>query len=49
VLDAPITAYGNAASDLEHLGRVEHGVLVNGSRSARRRARSAGLRCERWR
>ncbi|HYL71780.1 MAG TPA: HAD-IB family phosphatase, partial [Candidatus Dormibacteraeota bacterium] len=31
-----ITAYGNAASDLAHLRLADRGVLVNGSRRARR-------------
>ena len=42
-------AYGNAASDIPHLRLVEHGVLVNGSRAARREARRAGITCTEWR
>jgi phosphoserine phosphatase len=45
----PITAYGNAASDLEHLRLADRGVLVNGSRRARRAAGAAGIECVRWR
>jgi HAD superfamily phosphoserine phosphatase-like hydrolase len=45
----PITAYGNAASDLEHLRLADRGVLVNGSRRARRAAGSAGIECVHWR
>ena len=45
----PITAYGNAASDLEHLRLADRGVLVNGSLRARRAAGSAGVECVRWR
>ncbi len=44
-----ITAYGNAASDVEHLRLADRGVLVNGSRGARRAAAPAGLECVRWR
>jgi phosphatidylglycerophosphatase C len=43
-----VSAYGNAASDLSHLCRVEHGMLVNGSGPARRTAAAAGLRIESW-
>jgi phosphatidylglycerophosphatase C len=42
------SAYGNSASDIDHLARVERGVLVNGSRAAQREAASHGIRCERW-
>jgi phosphatidylglycerophosphatase C len=45
----PIVAYGNAASDLEHLARAERGVLVNGSPAARRRAAHLGIGCALWR
>ncbi|HVS75290.1 MAG TPA: HAD-IB family hydrolase [Steroidobacteraceae bacterium] len=41
-------AYGNAASDLEHLKLVERGVLVNGSAAARRKAVRAGITCTNW-
>jgi len=41
-------AYGNAASDLDHLKLVEHGVLVNGSASARRAAARNGITCVDW-
>ncbi len=41
-------AYGNSSSDIDHLARVERGVLVNGSASARREASERGIRCERW-
>jgi len=44
-----ITAYGNAASDLEHLRLADRGVLVNGSRRARRAAGSGGIECVQWR
>jgi phosphatidylglycerophosphatase C len=46
---ARFSAYGNARSDLDHLARVEAGVLVNGSAAARREARERGLPCAVWR
>jgi HAD superfamily hydrolase (TIGR01490 family) len=42
-------AYGNAASDLDHLKLVERGVLVNGSARARLEAVRAGITCTDWR
>ena len=45
----PIAAYGNTASDLGHLGLADRGVLVNGTRHARRVARRAGVECRVWR
>jgi phosphatidylglycerophosphatase C len=42
-------AYGNAASDLDHLRLVERGVLVNGSAAARRAAAQGGITCTDWR
>jgi phosphatidylglycerophosphatase C len=42
-------AYGNAKSDLEHLVRVDRGVLVNGSAAARRAAVREGITCADWR
>ena len=41
-------AYGNAASDIAHLALVERGVLVNGSRAARRAAARAGVALGDW-
>ena len=46
---AVITAYGNSASDLEHLRAAEHGVLVNACRSARLAAAAQGIAVEEWR
>jgi phosphatidylglycerophosphatase C len=46
---ARFSAYGNSSSDLDHLARVEAGVLVNGSAAARREARERGLLCADWR
>ena len=47
--ERPISAYGNSVSDLPHLRAADHGVLVNGSRAARRAARAAGIETEHWR
>jgi phosphatidylglycerophosphatase C len=44
----PVTAYGNAASDLPHLALAERGVLVNAPARARRRAAQLGVSCVRW-
>ena len=44
----PSVAYGNAASDLEHLRLVERGVLVNGSAGARSEAVRQGISCTDW-
>jgi phosphatidylglycerophosphatase C len=41
-------AYGNAASDLAHLKLVERGVLVNGSKHARREASGLAIMCADW-
>ena len=45
----PIAAYGNTLSDLGHLRLADRGVLVNGTRHARRAARRAGVECRVWR
>jgi phosphatidylglycerophosphatase C len=45
---ARITAYGNSASDLAHMTRADHAVLVNGSHGARRRAARAGILTDEW-
>ena len=44
-----IVAYGNAASDLEHLRLAERAALVNGTRRARRAAARLNLACVTWR
>ena len=44
----PVTAYGNSASDLEHLRLVERPVLVNGSWRTRRAAAREGIACQVW-
>ena len=41
-------AYGNAASDLDHMKLADHGVLVNGDERARRQAVGLGVACEDW-
>lgn len=46
--DAPVTAYGNSASDLPHLERVDQALLVNGNSSARRAARRGGIATADW-
>ena len=45
----PVTAYGNTRADVAHLSLADRGVLVNGSRRARRAARRAGVDCRVWR
>jgi phosphatidylglycerophosphatase C len=44
----PVAAYGNSDSDLPHLIRAEHGLLVNGNRRTRRAARAAGVPIGEW-
>ena len=44
-----VVAYGNAASDLEHLALVERATLVNGSARARRGAARLSIDCATWR
>jgi phosphoserine phosphatase len=45
---APVTAYGNSASDLAHMVHAEHAVLVNGSAGARRQAARLGIATHEW-
>jgi phosphatidylglycerophosphatase C len=42
-------AYGNSFTDLPHLRLANRGVLVNGSKKARRVAQSFGVVCVDWR
>jgi phosphatidylglycerophosphatase C len=42
------SAYANAASDLDHLTRVDEPLLVNGSPAARRAAARLGIASARW-
>jgi phosphatidylglycerophosphatase C len=43
-----MVAYGNAASDLDHLAHADHAMLVNGSTSARRAAAGLNIECVTW-
>jgi HAD superfamily hydrolase (TIGR01490 family) len=45
----PITAYANAASDIEHLRLADRALLVNGTRRARREAERSGIAWREWR
>lgn len=45
---ARFCAYGNAASDLDHLVIVDAPCLVNASSGARRRAHALGIACDEW-
>ncbi len=44
----PVSAYGNAASDLAHLRTVDAPLLVNGSATARREAARLGIATGDW-
>jgi phosphatidylglycerophosphatase C len=46
--DTETFAYGNSDSDLPHLQLVKHGLLVNGSLAARRRAAELRVACADW-
>jgi phosphatidylglycerophosphatase C len=46
--DSDVFAYGNSASDLPHLAIARHGLLVNGSLSARRAAADRGIATAEW-
>ena len=46
--DTDTFAYGNSDSDLPHLKLARHGVLVNGSLSARRAAAALGVSVVDW-
>ena len=46
--DGETFAYGNSASDLPHLAIARHGLLVNGSVSARRAAADRGIPTAEW-
>jgi HAD superfamily hydrolase (TIGR01490 family) len=45
---ARIAAYGNAASDLDHLLIVDEPLLVNAASATRRRAAALGMACADW-
>jgi len=46
--DGETFAYGNSASDLPHLRIARHGLLVNGSLAARRKAAAMGVPTAEW-
>jgi phosphatidylglycerophosphatase C len=46
--DLPIIAYGNSASDLDHLRQADRAVLVNGSAAARGVAAQSGIATANW-
>lgn len=46
---ARIAAYGNAASDFEHLAQVDEPLVVNANAATRRRAAALGFACDDWR
>lgn len=46
---ARFAAYGNTASDLDHLAIVDAPCLVNANAEARRRAAALGIGCDDWR
>jgi phosphatidylglycerophosphatase C len=46
--DLPIVAYGNSASDLDHMCKADRALLVNGSAAARARAKQCGIPTANW-
>jgi phosphatidylglycerophosphatase C len=44
----PVAAYGNSASDLDHLTLVDRPLLVNANSAARRQAASLAVPCGEW-
>jgi phosphatidylglycerophosphatase C len=46
--DLPIVAYGNSASDLDHMRHADRALLVNGSAAARRLAAQSGIPTSNW-
>jgi phosphatidylglycerophosphatase C len=46
---ASFAAYGNAASDLDHLQRADAPLVVNASAATRRAAQALGLKVRHWR
>jgi phosphatidylglycerophosphatase C len=46
--DLPIIAYGNSASDLDHLRHADRALLVNGDGAARRLAAKFGIAVSNW-
>src|SRR6185437_16645380 len=46
--DLPMTAYGNSASDLDHMRHAERALLVNGNAAARLSAQASGIAAANW-
>jgi len=46
--DIPIIAYGNSASDLDHMRHADRALLVNGNVAARRLAAKWGIAVSNW-
>lgn len=46
--DLPVIAYGNSASDLEHMRHADRALLVNGNAAARALAEQAGIPVADW-
>jgi phosphatidylglycerophosphatase C len=46
--DTPVIAYGNAASDLDHLRQADRALLVNGDNAARRLAAKWNVAVSYW-
>ena len=47
--ELPIVAYGNSASDLDHMRKAERALLVNGNAAARAQAAKSGIPSANWR
>jgi phosphatidylglycerophosphatase C len=46
--DSPVIAYGNSASDLDHLRQADRALLVNGNSAARRLAAKFNIAVSYW-
>jgi phosphatidylglycerophosphatase C len=46
--DLPIVAYGNSASDLDHMRQADRALLVNGNAAARAQAKQWGIPTSDW-
>jgi len=46
--DLPIVAYGNSASDLDHMRQADRALLVNGNAAARAQAKHWGIPTSEW-
>jgi phosphatidylglycerophosphatase C len=46
--DLPVIAYGNSASDLDHMRHADRALLVNGNAAARRLAARLGIPTSTW-